>query len=140
MADDEYSILNTQCQYELSYMEMTELFQVPTIHSSDQKTLELLANIKYFYENCLFCDVKLVAGNADHNFNSVPCHSLVIVSAIPRLLHIFESAFEVCSFLKIKLANIKPIGLYHLGLYVIFAFRMWKTFAGFIYQNFHTTN
>lgn len=94
MADDEYSILNTQCQYELSYMEMTELFQVPTIHSSDQKTLELLANIKYFYENCLFCDVKLVAGNADHNFNSVPCHSLVIVSAIPRLLHIFESAFE----------------------------------------------
>ena len=98
MADDEYSILNTQ--YELSYMEMSELFQVPTTHSSDQKTVELLANIKYFYENSLFCDVKFVAGNADHNFNSVPCHSLVMVSAIPRLLHIFESALEVCSFLK----------------------------------------
>ena len=63
-------------QYDLSYMEMSEFF-IPNI-TGDEKMAELLNGIKYFYDSNLFCDVKFVAGNIDHNFNSVSCHSLVL--------------------------------------------------------------
>ena len=36
-----------------------------------------------------------MAGNVDHNFNSVNCHSCILVSAIPQLFDIMKNAFEV---------------------------------------------
>ena len=59
------------------------------------QVLEFFNRVHSFYENNLFCDLRFVAGNVDHNFNSVNCHSCILVSAIPQLFDIMKNAFEV---------------------------------------------
>ena len=56
------------------------------------KAEQLLQRMKTFYENRLFCDLTFVCGNVDMGYNSVPCHSLVIVSALPELYNLCEIA------------------------------------------------
>ena len=56
------------------------------------KAEQLLQRMKTFYENRLFCDLTFVCGNVDMGYNSVPCHSLVMVSALPELYNLCEIA------------------------------------------------
>ena len=59
------------------------------------KPAELLQRIKKLYDDRLYCDLVFVCGNVDQGFNSVPCHSLVLVSALPALFNLIETAFNL---------------------------------------------
>ena len=59
-----------------------------------ETTDELLAQIRHFYHLDLFCDLKLIAGTADIGFNTVNCHTLVLSSAIPRLVNLLQLASD----------------------------------------------
>ena len=55
---------------------------------------ELLEEVHLFYQQGLFCDLKLVGGNVDQGFNCVSCHAIVLSAAIPKLSKILEWAFH----------------------------------------------
>ena len=83
----------TSPQYDLNLID--DLFAQPnTINNEFSRTGKLLNQIKEFYDTNLFCDLKMVSGNIDVGFNSVACHSLVLVSSIPGLKQICQTAIE----------------------------------------------
>jgi hypothetical protein len=65
-------------------------------HDDNLRTVEFFQAVKNFYADGLFCDLRLVAGCVDVGFNSVPCHSLVIVSAIPAFIKILDDSSSSC--------------------------------------------
>ncbi len=96
MAHEDFfqNILQTTTHFDLNLIEddnskIDDLLGQSTIL---YRTAEVLKSIKEFYDVGLFYDLKMVAGNADLGFNSVACHSLVLVSAIPDFKQILEAA------------------------------------------------
>lgn len=61
---------------------------------NSSKAGELLKTVKHFYDHGVFCDLKLVAGNVDLGFNSVPCH-LLVLGSIPSLYEIVQNASQL---------------------------------------------
>ena len=55
---------------------------------------ELLEEVHLFYQQGLFCDLKLVCGNVDLGFNCVNCHAIVLSAALPKLFQVLEWALH----------------------------------------------
>ena len=82
---------SASAQYDLNLID--EIFAQK--NQQESRTTKLLKSVKEYYATNLFCDIKLVAGHVDLGFNSIACHSMVIVSCLPSLKLLFESALQL---------------------------------------------